>query len=117
MSASPNRRGLLRGLLAALFGWGAVGAAAEQAQPEAPPRCPHYFDGALWSYRPGRTGYYVRDTSGCPYCRPRGWPLVTDSTDSTRVTTYVYDARLSLVTVPMCVMTYTYDARPPQGLA
>jgi hypothetical protein len=107
MSASFNRRGLLRGLLAGLLGGSAANPAAGQPQPEAPPRCPHYHDGLLWRPGPEPAAYFVRDPAGCPFCQAGGPAL-------SGVTTYVYDARRPLPAGPTEWTTYAYDPeRPP----
>lgn len=107
MSATPNRRGLLR-RLAGLLGWGAAVAAAPAATP-APARCRHYYDGVLWCPgRPGRTGHYDRDETGCPFCRAKELARA-QGPPRLRVTTYVGDASGPLGTGPPRVTTYTSD--------
>ena len=105
MSTNPNRRGLLRSLFAGLFGWGAA-----QAAPDEPPRCAHYYDGVLWK-RPacGPADSYVRDATGCPFCRAEKSPGATGSADP-HVTTLAYDQRSFPQASPMHVTTTTYDA-------
>ncbi len=67
MNQKPDRRGLFRAFLAAVFGCGASAAAASSSPA---PRCCHYYDGVLWAWDlAGQTGHYSRDTQGCPYCR------------------------------------------------
>jgi hypothetical protein len=109
-----NRRGLLRGLLAALFGWVASRAAAAPAA-QAPTRCPHYYDGVLWRERaPGQTGHYIRDTASCPFCLAGELAARSPATQEppdplSTVTTCVYDANWPLRIDPRHVTTVVYD--------
>ena len=122
MSQPPTRRGLLRCLIAALFGWGATRAAAAPAPPS-PPRCPHYYDGVLWaSGRPGAHGYYSRDTEGCPYCDPGpevGRPAQDPDARASWVTgSYSSYCKLSSTGDPLGpVTTYVYDTSGRPGAA
>ncbi len=114
MSTRPNRRGLLRGLVAGLFGCGASAAAVTAARAEAPPRCPHYYDGVLWRQtRPGTSGHYRRDDEGCPYCRADELARKSGKTQwpaGYQLTTYVCDESIPLQLDRTTVTTYTYDA-------
>ena len=83
MANKPTRRGWLKGLLGAIFGVGAAGA----AKGEAP-----VADVSLAPPAPPAPGYDF------------GSPL-------SRVTTVVYDANWPLLAMsPACVTTYVYDA-------
>jgi hypothetical protein len=109
----PTRRGVLGGLAAGLLALlrGATARAAE-VPPEAPPRCPHYYDGVLWcAGTPGRAGYYVPDAQGCPYC-PGEDAALRPSASATGTTSFAYDSHGALIFSPSHVTTYVYDASP-----
>jgi hypothetical protein len=104
MSPTPTRRGLLRGLLAALLGWGGARPAAVAPAP-VPPPCAHRYDGVLWAQcGAGRSGYYVRSPGDCPFCATaaqRPDPL-------SEVAAHVDDGRRSLISRPSTT-TLVYD--------
>jgi hypothetical protein len=83
MANKPTRRGWLKGLLGAIFGLGAAGAARGQVPEASGPPAPLPIPPAF----------------ACDF----GSPLI-------RVTTVVYDANKPLLPVsPDCVTTYVYD--------
>jgi len=113
MNTQPSRRGLLRGLVAGLFGCAATTAGATAARSEAPPHCPHYYDGVLWRQgRPCTSGHYRRDDEGCPYCRAEELAKKSGRTPmpaGCQTTTYVYDPDMLRKLDRTNVTTYTYD--------
>jgi hypothetical protein len=112
MSVTTTRRGLLRGLIAALFGWATAKAATAAASP-APPRCRHFYDGVLWSYgTAGRTGHYVRDAEQCPFCSAQELAQARPAdrcTTTLAYSTFLGGTGCSARDSLSQVTTYTYD--------